>query len=505
MPEVSDMDLMREYADHQSEPAFAELVRRHLNLMYSIALRYVGNAADAQDVSQAVFLILAQKAAHLRRRPVLTGWMYETTRFTGTRDQEAYMQSTLNDPGADDAWRRLAPHLEAAMSRLGERDRTLLALRFFEDKSTPEAAAALGLSQSAAHKRTNRALEKLRKFFTQRGVTLSAAVIAGTISANSVSAAPAGLAQTISAVAVTKGAAAGGSTLALVKGALKLMAWTQAKMAATVAVGVLLAAGTTTVVVQTLEAPKVTEEMWLADWNGIYKLPPVLMLRPTRFPDQPSGMMTDGKYVYRNQPLQIILDIGFPGISEDQCIKHVSLPGSGYTYEKPAQPRLTNGWDLMLTLTNHAAEALQREITKRFGFTAHHETIETNVWFLTKVKTDAPGLRPGQGPRTTMNVGGMFNPNTGYSITNTRTLGHLVSQLGSVLHLPILDRTGLTNYYDVSLSWDWVPIAQEGGAGTEKGMAVERKLIDQALLDQLGVQLVPGRAPLDFLVVDPAK
>jgi hypothetical protein len=97
--------------------------------------------------------------------------------------------------------------------------------------------------------RVNRALEKLRKIFTKRGVALSGAIIAGAVSANSVQAAPAALAKTISAVAITKGAAAGGSTLALVKGALKIMAWTNAKSAVVAAVAVVLAAGTATPII----------------------------------------------------------------------------------------------------------------------------------------------------------------------------------------------------------------------------------------------------------------
>lgn len=260
MPDVSDMDLMQEFADHHSESAFTELVQRHINLVYSVALRYVGNSQDAQDVTQAVFIILAKKITSLRQRTTLTGWLYETTRFASSqllrsrkrqqaRDIEAFMQSTLNEPEAESVWRLLAPHLEGAMSDLGERDRTLLVLRFYESKSGAEAAALLGIRVDAAQKRTARALEKLRKFLTKRGVTLTAAAIAGVVSANSVQAAPVGLAKSISAVAIAKGVAASGSTLTLVKGALKTMAWTKMKTAVVVGIGVLLAAGTTTVII----------------------------------------------------------------------------------------------------------------------------------------------------------------------------------------------------------------------------------------------------------------
>ena len=205
MPDANDMDLVREFARNHSEAAFTELVRRHVNLVYSIARRCTGSDGDAEDVTQAVFVILARKAAGLRARTVLTGWLAETTRYTAAcvqrgharrhaREQEANMQSTLTDPDTADAWTRLAPHLEAGMAQLGKRDRTLLTLRFYENKSGPEAAALLGIQRSRRPQRTARALEKLRKIFTRRGVALSATVIAGAVTTNSVQAAPMGLA-----------------------------------------------------------------------------------------------------------------------------------------------------------------------------------------------------------------------------------------------------------------------------------------------------------------------
>jgi RNA polymerase sigma factor (sigma-70 family) len=267
MTDVNDMDLVRRYTDGNSEPAFAELVHRHINLVYSVALRCVSNAQDAQDVTQAVFVILAQKAAGLREPTTLTGWLYETTRFTAMRflrtktrrqfrEQEAYMRSNLNESNAISAWQQLAPLLENAMTRLNEKERTVLALRFFENKSGTETATLLGIQEWAAHKRMGRALEKLRKFFSQRGMTFSAATIAGAISAHSVQAAPAGLAKTISVVAMTKGAASAGSTLALVKGALKIMAWSKIKTAVVAGAIVIAAAGIATVSIHVAKRQK---------------------------------------------------------------------------------------------------------------------------------------------------------------------------------------------------------------------------------------------------------
>ncbi|HSY17208.1 MAG TPA: sigma-70 family RNA polymerase sigma factor [Candidatus Acidoferrales bacterium] len=213
MPDVPDMDLVREFARNGSEAAFAELVRRNIALVYSVARRCTGHDGDAQDVTQAVFIILARKADSLGGKTVLPGWLYETTRFTAARwlrtqarraarEQEAYMQSTLNKAETAGVWPQLAPHLEAAMDKLAARDRALLVLRFYENKTAAETAALLGIREEAAQKSVTRALEKLRKFFAQRGVTLTAAAIAGAVSANSVHAAPAGLAAAISSTAL---------------------------------------------------------------------------------------------------------------------------------------------------------------------------------------------------------------------------------------------------------------------------------------------------------------
>jgi RNA polymerase sigma factor (sigma-70 family) len=268
MPDATDMELVRQFACDNSEAAFTELVRRHINLVYSVARRCTGNDGDAHDVTQAVFIILARRATSLREKTLLTGWLYETTRFTAARllrtnarrharEQEAFMQSTLNETETTNVWMQLAPHLETAMGKLNASDRALLVLRFYENKSGPEAAALLGIREDAAHKRVTRAIEKLRKVFVQRGVTLSGATIAGVISANSVQAAPIGLTKTISAIAIAKGATATSSTLTLIKGALKIMAWTKAKTAVVVTVAVMLTAGTTTLVIETVHLSRV--------------------------------------------------------------------------------------------------------------------------------------------------------------------------------------------------------------------------------------------------------
>ncbi len=260
MPDANDMDLVREYAARNSEPAFETLVQRHVSLVYSVALRQAGNPVQAEEITQAVFLILARKAARLRPDTVLAAWLHETARFFSAsylrgesrrrrREQEAYMQSTLQESDADPAWEQLAPLLDEAIGQLGRADRNAVVLRFFQNKSAREIAAALNVHESAAQKRLNRAVEKLRAHFLKRGVTVSAGALIGALSVNSVHGAPAHLAASVMAVSA-KGTAVSTSTLTLIKGALKIMAWTKAKTAIVVGASVLLAVGTTTAVIQ---------------------------------------------------------------------------------------------------------------------------------------------------------------------------------------------------------------------------------------------------------------
>jgi RNA polymerase sigma factor (sigma-70 family) len=240
-----DNELLREYALRNSEQAFATLVSRHIDMVYSAALRRTGNHHQAEEITQAVFIILARKGRSLPAATVLSGWLFRTTRLTASnyvraeirrsrREQEAYMQSTL-DQDQSDVWRQVSPLVDDAIADLGEKDRNAIVLRFVKGENNRTVAAALGTSEQSAQVRVSRAVEKLRRIFARRGIVLSGAALTGAIAAHSVQAAPAALAPAVIASAV-HGTALTASTVALVKGTLKLMNWT--KLHIVVGVGV---------------------------------------------------------------------------------------------------------------------------------------------------------------------------------------------------------------------------------------------------------------------------
>jgi RNA polymerase sigma factor (sigma-70 family) len=477
MTELDDHELLAEFARNESEEAFATLVTRHVNLVYSAARRFSGNPHHAQEITQAVFIILARKAGHLRRGTVLSGWLYQTARLTAAnlvkgeirrqrREQEAYMQSSLNEPNAA-AWEQIAPLLDEAMGRLGETDRNALVLRFFENKSAQEVGTALKLSEPATHKRVTRALEKLRKFFTKRGVTLTATIIAGAVSANSVQAAPVGLAVAVTAAAV-KGAVVGSSTLTLIKGVLKIMAWTKAKTAIVVAAGVVLAAGTSTMLVKKIVAPSIDDSFW--DEFGQEKLktaPPVLIVRETHFPDS-SGVASSGfegdRFGGRNMPLVNMLACAY-GLEFTRMV----LPPE-YAFDARDQPR----FDFLDTIANQPREKLQTKLKQQFNLAIKLETRETDV-FLLKVKDpNAPGLKNNNGSKA-------------------HPLISLVWGASGFFGKPVIDQTGLKGSYEFSPQ---LP---------RRGLEAARELYKQALLDQLGLELVPSREPIEMLIVEKVK
>ena len=212
-----DAILLRRYANEGSEADFAALVQRHLNLVYSVALRQVnGDTHLAEDVTQQVFSDLAHKAGKLSRHPVLSGWLFTSTRFAAakavrsesrrrTREKEAELMKEAMEPDAGCRldWERARPVIDEALAELSERDREAVLLRFFEDKEYQAVAARLSLSENAARMRVDRAVDKLNGLLRKRGITSTSAALATALSSHAVSAAPAGMAVTITGTALS--------------------------------------------------------------------------------------------------------------------------------------------------------------------------------------------------------------------------------------------------------------------------------------------------------------
>jgi RNA polymerase sigma factor (sigma-70 family) len=219
---TDDAELLRRYVRERSESAFAELVQRQTGLVYSAALRQVGgDMLLAQDVSQAVFIDLARKAAALTGREEITSWLYTSTRFAAlnavrenrrrqTREQEAHTMQEIERPDINAAdWEKVRPLLDAALCDLPEQDRSAVLLRYFEDQPFATMGAKLGIGESSARMRAERALEKLRTLLTQKGVTSTAAALGLVLSTHAVAAPPAGLAVTLAGGALAQSTAVG--------------------------------------------------------------------------------------------------------------------------------------------------------------------------------------------------------------------------------------------------------------------------------------------------------
>ncbi|MGA2869062.1 MAG: sigma-70 family RNA polymerase sigma factor, partial [Verrucomicrobiota bacterium] len=435
---------------------------------------------------------------------VLSGWLYKTTRLTAAnflrgeirrqqREQEAFMQSTLQEPADDLAWRQIAPLLDEALGKLGDRDRNAILLRFFEGKSLAEVGAAAGTSEDAAKMRVNRALEKLRKIFGKRGAAFSVVAIAGAVSANSVHAAPVGLAKAVSALALTKGAAAGGSTLTLAKGALKLMAWSKTQTAIVAGVVVLFAAGTTTVTVKEIHEHQ-NDEWQLGEISEKLLLKPPFrtVILPTKIADKrrqnrtPGTIsMADGRAVGINSSLENILRWAYSPAQGEEGGEYYELSPARIVLDTTLA---TNRYDYFSNQPKGSRNALQHEIKRKFGLVARFETIETNVLIL-KFKPENYGklkLSSGKLPSRTEISNGAVSAGGQTAEDFTRTLET------SYFFFPVINQTGLTNKYDFEASWDSTDPVHS------------RSNLEQALTDQIGLEVIPTNLPVEMLIVTKA-
>jgi RNA polymerase sigma factor (sigma-70 family) len=233
---TDDGRLLRRYVEEGSEEAFEQLVARHLNLVYGVAVRRLrGDVHLAQDVAQLVFANLARKAAQLSPGVVLAGWLHRDTCFTvleivrrenrrRAREERVATMDEREQPGPAAA-DELGPWLDEALNQLKKTDRDALLLRFFEGRSLADIGERLGFGESGASRRISRALDKLRVLLGRRGIVTTSALLATALAGSATAAVPAGLVSAVSVGALSATVTPGSALLYL-----KLMASTKLKV-----------------------------------------------------------------------------------------------------------------------------------------------------------------------------------------------------------------------------------------------------------------------------------
>lgn len=481
-----DRQLISEYSARGTEEAFAALVRQHINLVYATALRQVGDGGAAEEITQNVFVTLAQVSGKLKSHPTIAGWLHQTTLNKSRewlrselrrrhREQVAFNQDLARSEG-NSVWSPLVPLLDEALLGLREPDRLAVILHFMEGQSFREVGSTLGVGEDTVRKRVNRCLDQLTHFFRRRGFEVPALSAGAPLFALSLHAAPLGLTASATSAGLAASHSAA-STLALIKGALKFMAWTNTKTVIAVGVGLLLAAGTVTITVKGIEA--LQTPVWQKHYNLSFvdTLPPQVKILPTLPSTLQSGIAqcgtTNGKALGLGQSIPNMLMMAYQ-LRPAQLIWNAPLIGAKYSW--------ANGYDYLANFPKDNDKIFQQAIRKTLGLTGRYEAVETNVLILSVRFPHAPGLRAASGESSDNGQRDSYS-------ARGRSIGSLMNYLEAELGTVIVDQTQLEGEYDIDFKWD---------GRTRDGLK-------QALLDQTGLELIPTNMTVQMLVVEQVK
>lgn len=373
MQRSDEIELLKKYAETRSEAAFAEIVRRYLNLVYSAALRIAGgDACLAQDVAQMVFCDLVQRAAgncsSLRGLGSLSGWLYRSACFTAAkavrgerrrhvRHEKAQAMSEVHDHSPEKTdWNQLQPEIDAAMLELSDSDREAVLMRYFEDEKLAAIGNRLGISENAARMRVERALERLRTVLKRRGVTASASGLATALVQQGVLSAPAGLAASITAASTLSAAGAAftaTSTLEIIMASAKAKLTFAALAAALVA---------TPIVIQHQRSSRLADELGL--WRQEAQETPLLRAEVARLTREAQAIEEE-----RSKERAELARL------------RGELAALKATSSKPAPPtKATNAAKPASPPRNAEDDLVRAEDWKNVGFATPSATVQTLEW-----------------------------------------------------------------------------------------------------------------------------
>lgn len=267
------------------------------------------------------------------------------------------------------------------------------------------------------------------------------------------------------------------------------MAWTKMKTAIVAGIVVLLAAGTATITVKEIREHRTYPwQVQNANSDVLRKVPPQVGIAPARYPNTMgagSVWINDGetpsssKTMGIAQPLESIVSSAY-GQSDERTVFLTKVPSGKFDY--------------IANLPSGNKEALQKEIKRKFGLVAQRETRDTDTLLLEVKNSTATGLKSADPRLLEPHSGSSGRSGAGYFTARSQTLSSLGWFLEYHFKTPVIDQTGLTNRYDIDLNWDETDYLHPNLDG-----------LKQALLDQLGLELVPTNMPIEMLVVDKMK